>query len=164
MNLALNDEQRTLIDTLRRFTKEVLQPLEDRIEKRRLARARHRARRAREGQDARTLRTRLRKQFGRRIGDFQMVQQVLADSVIEINAAQLMVLHAAWMIDAGLDTRDWIAIQGARLRRARPRVADCGVPVLGGMGFWSGVLQRARRASPNPAPPSLQRGGGSNNP
>jgi acyl-CoA dehydrogenase len=58
-----------------------------------------------------------RKQFGQRIGEFQMVQQMLADSVIQINAARLMVLHAAWMIDAGLDARDWIAMVKCR----RPR-------------------------------------------
>ncbi|MEO6320510.1 MAG: acyl-CoA dehydrogenase family protein, partial [Polaromonas sp.] len=44
-----------------------------------------------------------RKQFGQKIGDFQMVQQQLADSVIEINAARWMVYHAAWMLDQGFD-------------------------------------------------------------
>ena len=47
-----------------------------------------------------------RKQFNTRIGDFQMVQQMLADSVIESNAARCMVYHAAWMLDQGLDARE----------------------------------------------------------
>ncbi|EWS64045.1 (R)-benzylsuccinyl-CoA dehydrogenase [Hydrogenophaga sp. T4] len=50
-----------------------------------------------------------RKQFNTKIGDFQMVQQMLADSVIEINAARWMVYHAAWMLDQGLDAREQIA-------------------------------------------------------
>jgi acyl-CoA dehydrogenase len=76
-----------------------------------------------------------RKQFGNRIGEFQMVQQMLADSVIEINASRLMVLHAAWMIDAGLDPRDWIAMVKVHASEMLGRVVDRGVQVFGGMGF-----------------------------
>jgi acyl-CoA dehydrogenase len=76
-----------------------------------------------------------RKQFGSQIGDFQMVQQMLADSVIEINASRLMVLHAAWMIDAGLDPRDWIAMVKVHASEMLGRVVDRGVQVFGGMGF-----------------------------
>jgi acyl-CoA dehydrogenase len=76
-----------------------------------------------------------RKQFGSRIGEFQMLQQMLADSVIEINAARLMVLHAAWMIDAGLDPRDWIAMVKVHASEMLGRVVDRGVQVFGGMGF-----------------------------
>ncbi len=76
-----------------------------------------------------------RKQFGKPIGDFQMVQQMLADSVIEINAARLMVLHAAWMLDAGLDARDHIAMVKVHAAETLGRVVDRGVQVFGGMGF-----------------------------
>jgi len=76
-----------------------------------------------------------RKQFGQRIGDFQMIQQMLADSVIEINAARLMVLHAAWMIDEGLDARDWIAMVKVHAAETLGRVVDRGVQLFGGMGF-----------------------------
>jgi acyl-CoA dehydrogenase len=76
-----------------------------------------------------------RTQFGSRIGDFQMVQQMLADSVIEINAARLMVLHAAWMIDNALDARDWIAMVKVHAAEMLGRVVDRGVQVFGGMGF-----------------------------
>ena len=76
-----------------------------------------------------------RKQFGKAIGDFQMVQQMLADSVIEINAARLMVLHAAWMLDAGLDARDHIAMVKVHAAETLGRVVDRGVQVFGGMGF-----------------------------
>lgn len=76
-----------------------------------------------------------RKQFGKPIGDFQLIQQMLADSVIEINAARLMVLHAAWMLDAGLDARDHIAMVKVHAAETLGRVVDRGVQVFGGMGF-----------------------------
>ena len=76
-----------------------------------------------------------RKQFRQPIGHFQMVQQMLADSVIEINAARLMVLHAAWMIDAGQDARAWIAMVKVHAAETLGRVVDRGVQVFGGMGF-----------------------------
>jgi acyl-CoA dehydrogenase len=76
-----------------------------------------------------------RKQFGKAIGEFQMVQQMLADSVIEVNAARLMVLHAAWMLDAGLDARDHISMVKVHAAETLGRVVDRGVQVFGGMGF-----------------------------
>ena len=76
-----------------------------------------------------------RKQFGKPIGDFQMIQQMLADSVIEINAARLMVLNAAWMIDQGLDARDHIAMVKVHAAETLGRVVDRAVQVFGGMGF-----------------------------
>ena len=76
-----------------------------------------------------------RKQFGKPIGDFQMIQQMLADSVIEINAARLLVLNAAWMIDQGLDARDHIAMVKVHAAETLGRVVDRAVQVFGGMGF-----------------------------
>lgn len=76
-----------------------------------------------------------RQQFGQRIGDFQLVQQMLADSVIEINATRLMVLQAAWMLDTGLDARDWIAMVKVQAAEMLGRVVDRAVQVFGGMGF-----------------------------
>lgn len=76
-----------------------------------------------------------RRQFGQPIGDFQMVQQMIADSVIEVNAARLMVHRAAWMIDAGQDARDWISMVKVHAAETLGRVVDRGVQVFGGMGF-----------------------------
>ncbi len=76
-----------------------------------------------------------RKQFGQRIGDFQMVQQQIADSVIEINAARWMVYQAAWMLDQGLDAREQIAMVKVYAAETLGRVVDRAVQIFGGMGF-----------------------------
>lgn len=76
-----------------------------------------------------------RRQFGQKIGDFQMIQQQIADSVIEVNAARWMVLHAAWMIDQGFDVREQIAMVKVHAAETLGRVVDRAVQVFGGMGF-----------------------------
>lgn len=76
-----------------------------------------------------------RKQFGRAIGDFQLVQQMLADSVIELNAARLMVLNAAWELDQGRDARDSISMVKVFAAETLGHIADRGVQVFGGMGY-----------------------------
>jgi acyl-CoA dehydrogenase len=76
-----------------------------------------------------------RKQFNARIGDFQMVQQQIADSVIEINAARWMVYQAAWMLDQGLDAREQIAMVKVYAAETLGRVVDRAVQIFGGMGF-----------------------------
>ncbi|MBM3199746.1 acyl-CoA dehydrogenase [Candidatus Woesearchaeota archaeon] len=45
--------------------------------------------------------TKERKQFGKQIGEFQMVQDIIAKMVIEIETAKLMVYKAAWQKDHG---------------------------------------------------------------
>jgi len=76
-----------------------------------------------------------RKQFGSAIGEFQMIQQMIADSVIEINAARLMLLRAAWEIDQGRNARDWISMVKVEAAETLGRVADRAVQIFGGMGY-----------------------------
>ena len=76
-----------------------------------------------------------RRQFGQPIGDFQQIQRMLADSAIEINAARLMVLQAAWMLDQGIDARDQIAMVKVHAAEMLGRVVDRAVQLFGGMGF-----------------------------
>jgi acyl-CoA dehydrogenase len=76
-----------------------------------------------------------RQQFNTKIGDFQMVQQQIADSVIEINAARWMVYQAAWMLDQGLDAREQIAMVKVHASETLGRVVDRAVQIFGGMGF-----------------------------
>ncbi|CAM5267006.1 Acyl-CoA dehydrogenase OS=Streptomyces globisporus OX=1908 GN=D3105_30430 PE=3 SV=1 [Streptomyces griseus subsp. griseus] len=85
-----------------------------------------------------------RKQFGKAIGEFQMIQQMLADSAIEINAARWMVWDAANDIDQGKDPREKISMAKVYCSETLGRVADRAVPGL----RRHGVLRRsARRAA-----------------
>lgn len=43
-----------------------------------------------------------RQQFGRRLADMQSVQNMIADSAMEVEAAKLLVHKAAWMYDQGM--------------------------------------------------------------
>ncbi len=76
-----------------------------------------------------------RKQFGQTISDFQLIQQMLADCVIEINAARWMVYQAAWLLDQGHDAREQIAMVKVHAAETLGRVVDRAVQVFGGMGF-----------------------------
>lgn len=76
-----------------------------------------------------------RRQFGQAIGEFQMVQQMLADSAMEINAVRNTLWQAAWEMDMGRDPREKISalkVQGAELLG---RVVDRSMQIFGGMGF-----------------------------
>jgi acyl-CoA dehydrogenase len=76
-----------------------------------------------------------RRQFGKPIGEQQLIQQLLADSAIEINAARLLLLHAAHEIDAGRDARERISMVKVYASEMLGRVSDRAVQVFGGMGY-----------------------------
>lgn len=76
-----------------------------------------------------------RRQFGQNIAEFQLVQQMLADCAIEINAARWMVYQAAWMLDQGHDAREQIAMVKVHAAETLGRVVDRAVQLFGGMGF-----------------------------
>ena len=76
-----------------------------------------------------------RQQFGQKIGEFQLIQEMIADSVIEVNAARLLLLRAAWDLDQGRDARDWISMVKVHAAETLGRVADRAVQVFGGMGY-----------------------------
>ena len=76
-----------------------------------------------------------RRQFGKPIGEQQLIQQLLADSAIEINAARLLLLQAAAEIDQGRDARERISMVKVYAAEMLGRVADRAVQVFGGMGY-----------------------------
>jgi acyl-CoA dehydrogenase len=89
-----------------------------------------------------------RRQFGKPIGEFQMIQQMIADSVIDINGARLLVLRAAWEIDQGRDARDWISMAKVEAAETLGRVADRAVQIFGGMGYCAEMpIERLYRDS-----------------
>jgi acyl-CoA dehydrogenase len=76
-----------------------------------------------------------RRQFGQPIGEFQMIQQMLADSAIEIAMARLLVLSAAAELDRDGRARERISMVKVSAAETLGRVADRAVQVFGGMGY-----------------------------
>ena len=76
-----------------------------------------------------------RRQFGVPIGEFQMIQAQLADSAIDIAAARLLGLEAAWDIDQGLDPREKVSMVKVHASEMLGRVADRAVQIFGGLGY-----------------------------
>jgi alkylation response protein AidB-like acyl-CoA dehydrogenase len=76
-----------------------------------------------------------RRQFGRRIADFQAIQWKLADMATEIDAARLLVYHAAWLKQEGKPHTE----AGAKAKlfaseMARRQTAEA-IQILGGYGY-----------------------------
>jgi acyl-CoA dehydrogenase len=87
-----------------------------------------------------------RRQFGKAIGEFQMVQQMIADSANEIFATRAMVLATAAELDRGIDCRDKVSMVKLFASEMLGRVADRGIQVFGGMGYSKDLpLERIAR-------------------
>ena len=76
-----------------------------------------------------------RKQFGRPIADFQMIQWRLARARTELDAARLLVHRAAALADAGLRFTDAASKAKLYASEAATRAADSSLQVLGGYGY-----------------------------
>ena len=76
-----------------------------------------------------------RQQFGQAIGEFQLVQAMLADSKAEIYAAQSMVIDAARRRDAGENVTVEASCCKMFASEMCGRVADRAVQILGGAGY-----------------------------
>jgi len=80
-----------------------------------------------------------RVQGGRPIGEYQLIQAMLADSQTEYMAARALVLDAALRYDAGTDRR--LAPSAAKYfaSEAVGRIADRAVQIHGGSGYIRGI-------------------------
>ena len=76
-----------------------------------------------------------RQQFGQAIGDFQLVQAMLADSKTEVYAAECMVMDAARRRDAGRPVATEAACCKLFASEMCGRVADRAVQIFGGAGY-----------------------------
>jgi acyl-CoA dehydrogenase len=76
-----------------------------------------------------------RKQFGQAIGKFQGTSFKLADMATEINAAELLVLRAAWKADQGTVVDEDFAMAKLYATEMLGRVTDQAVQIFGGMGL-----------------------------
>ena len=78
---------------------------------------------------------RTREQFGQPIGEFQLVQAMLADSATEVAAARALVLETARRRDDGEDVTMDVSMCKLFASETCGRVADRAVQVLGGAGY-----------------------------
>jgi alkylation response protein AidB-like acyl-CoA dehydrogenase len=76
-----------------------------------------------------------RVQFGKPIATFQAIQFKLADMATELDAAELMLLRAAWLEDNGLDFEKEAAMAKYYASDVAMRAAIEGVQIFGGNGY-----------------------------
>jgi alkylation response protein AidB-like acyl-CoA dehydrogenase len=79
-----------------------------------------------------------RTQFGKPIASFQLVQELLADSAVQVKAARLLTHHVARMVDAGVDTKDYAvdaSVAKYHAGETAVRVTNDCLQVFGGYGF-----------------------------
>jgi len=77
-----------------------------------------------------------RRQFGKPLAEFQLIQEKLARMAIDLGAARLLVYRAAWESDRGAAR---VTLEAAMAKafatEAAQRIVDAGVQVLGGRGL-----------------------------
>lgn len=76
-----------------------------------------------------------RVQFGRPIGQFQAIQNKLADMAVDIDAARALTYRAAWYKDVGRDYVQAGAMAKLFASEACSRAANHAVQVFGGYGY-----------------------------
>jgi acyl-CoA dehydrogenase len=87
-----------------------------------------------------------RKQFGQTIGKNQGVSFKLADMAIEIEAAELLTLKAAWKLDQGTASDQDFAMAKVAATEMLARVSDEAIQIFGGMGLMTDLpLERIWR-------------------
>ncbi len=76
-----------------------------------------------------------RRQFGRPIASFQLVQGMLADMKVETDAARMLVYRAAYLKDTGRPNSTETSIAKLYATEAANRCATTAIQVLGGSGY-----------------------------
>ena len=87
-----------------------------------------------------------RRQFGQQIGKFQGVSFKLADMAMELRAAELLTLEAAWKFDQKTSTDMDMAMAKLKATEMLAMVADEALQIHGGMGLMADLpLERIWR-------------------
>ena len=76
-----------------------------------------------------------REQFGQKIGQFQMIQDVIAQMVVHEEAARLLVYRAAWLADRGQPNNLEVSIAKYTAAEAAAYAADGALKILGAYGY-----------------------------
>jgi alkylation response protein AidB-like acyl-CoA dehydrogenase len=79
--------------------------------------------------------SKLRKQFGRPISEFQAIQHKLVDMAVDIDAARLLNYRAAYMLDRGQRVTRESSMAKLFASEAAVRIANEAVQIHGGYGF-----------------------------
>jgi acyl-CoA dehydrogenase len=75
-----------------------------------------------------------REAFGQRLGDLGMVQERIAQSVIDIETSRLLIWRCAWALDRGEPARHESSLAKAHVAEAVGRVVDRAVQICGSLG------------------------------
>jgi alkylation response protein AidB-like acyl-CoA dehydrogenase len=78
---------------------------------------------------------RTRRQFGQRIGNFEMIQSTIADMAADVDAARLLVYRAAWLKDQGAKVTRETSIAKLFAVEAAVKAANEAVLLHGGRGY-----------------------------
>lgn len=81
--------------------------------------------------------TRTRRQFGRRIGDFQLVQSDLSEMYASLESTRLLTLKAAWQRDQGESNHRAVSVAKWAACEAAVTAADRAVLLHGARGYTS---------------------------
>ncbi|MFG1920824.1 acyl-CoA dehydrogenase family protein [Cryptosporangium sp. NPDC048952] len=73
--------------------------------------------------------------FGEPLAERQAIQWMVADSVVELQALRLLVLHAAWQVEAGHDSRQAQSIAKLYGGVKANEIVDRVLQIHGGMGY-----------------------------
>jgi acyl-CoA dehydrogenase len=76
-----------------------------------------------------------RVQFGEPIAHRQSIAFMLAEMVIDVDAARTMVWEAAWLLDKGKDATQEVAVMKHFVDEMSVRVTDQALQILGGYGY-----------------------------
>lgn len=88
---------------------------------------------------------------GSLLSEKQGIQWMMSDSAMELYASKLMVLHAAYKIENGMDFKQEVSMAKHHVANTLWRVCDRAMQVHGALGYSkdspiSGMLQHARWA------------------
>lgn len=73
--------------------------------------------------------------FGKPIAEYQAIQWMIADSAVEVEALRWLVLHAAWLVDQGVDSRHAQSIAKLYGGVKANEIVDRVLQIHGGMGY-----------------------------
>ena len=76
-----------------------------------------------------------REQFDRKIGEFDAIRHMLADSAVELETARLLVYQAAWLRDQGRPNTKEASLAKWHASEAATKCANWAIQVHGGYGY-----------------------------